>query len=348
MGTIRRRREGETDRQPDERRASMSRCVCLVFGCAFGAVACAPPSPSDGTGSGSGTISGDPTVLVGTFRVQLIAPVPATATEPTVPGFTSVLGRVYDGPTPSPIQWREAAVAGDCTLLVPAVPFCNPQCGGSAQCVAENLCQPYPTAQSVGTVSATGLRTSTGATEFSMEPIANAYQAPETLPYPAFSEGGAVTFVATGGSSIPALTLLARGVAPLDLLTDPIVLADEEPLTLSWTPAGPEGVSTIHVKLDISHHGGVKGKIECDGDDSGSLTLPATLLSQLKALGVAGFPTIVVTRAATGSATIPFGRVDLVISSEVERAVEIPGLVSCTGDADCESGQTCQTDRVCR
>jgi hypothetical protein len=246
------------------------------------------------------------------------------------------------------MQWSVAAMAGDCQLLVPSAPFCEPQCGGSAVCVADNVCQPHPTAQPVGTVHVTGLRTSAGATEFSMKPNNNNYQPPETLPYPAFSEGDDLTFAAAGGSFTPAFTLSAKGVAPLDLLSDTIVLADNEPITLSWTPAGQAGISTIHVKLDISHHGGSKGKIECDAQDNGSLTLSAALLTQLKDLGVAGFPTIVVTRGATGSATISAGRVDLLVSSEVETGVEIPGLVSCNRNEDCPPGQTCQIDHVCR
>jgi hypothetical protein len=65
-------------------------------------------------------------------------------------------------------------------------------------------------------------------------------------------------------------------------------------------------------------------------------------------LGVAGFPTVVVTRSATGSTTIAPGRVDLVVSSTIERSVEIAGLTSCTADTDCQPGQTCQSDLTCK
>jgi hypothetical protein len=41
------------------------------------------------------------------------------------------------------------------------------------------------------------------------------------------------------------------------------------------------------------------------------------------------------------------GRVDLVVSSDVERALEIPGLTSCNGDEDCPDGRKCRTDLKC-
>jgi len=49
-----------------------------------------------------------------------------------------------------------------------------------------------------------------------------------------------------------------------------------------------------------------------------------------------------------GSAVIARGRVDLVLSSQVERGVEVPGVVSCNEDADCPGGQRCQPDRRCQ
>ena len=78
------------------------------------------------------------------------------------------------------------------------------------------------------------------------------------------------------------------------------------------------------------------------------LEIPAALLDSLVALGVAGFPTIVLTRSTVGSAVIAAGRVDLLVFSELEQEVEIPGLVSCTDDADCPEGETCGSDLRCR
>jgi hypothetical protein len=263
-------------------------------------------------------------------------------------GTTSVLGKVYDGPTPAAINWIPGTKSGACVLSTPQVPFCDPACGSDV-CVGSGTCQAYPTAKSVGTVSVSGLKTSAGAGAVELLEVANAYQLPggTTLSYPPFAEGDAVRFTSSGGDFAP-LTLEARGIAVLEVTTTSLVVESGKPLALAWKAASMPAATRIHVKLDISHHGGTKGMIECDADDSGSLEIPASMVSELVSLGVAGFPTILVARRAVGSSAIAPGRVELVVTSDVEMAVDIPGVRSCTSDADCESGQTCQADLTCR
>lgn len=303
---------------------------------------------SGGGSTGTGGSSGDPTRLVGAFQVRSL---PATPTEgaPEATGTTSVIGKIYDGPTPSAIVWTVQAEDGGCQLLTPRVPFCSEPCGGSAVCVEDDTCQPYPTAHSVGDVTVTGLKLESGEASFVMKPIANNYQPPAgvRLSYPPADEGQVVRFEASG-DHFSAFTLEARGVSPLELLNDTIRIERNQAVQLEWTPAGQAGISTVHVMLDISHHGGTKGKIECTAEDTGSLELAAPLVTQLLDLGVAGFPSIVVTRKSVGSATIEPGRVELVISSQVERPVEVEGLTSCRDDVDCPDGQRCQSDLSCK
>jgi hypothetical protein len=286
---------------------------------------------------------GDPNTQVGQFLVSLVAPDTSTSTA----GHTSVVGKVNGGATPELVVWETATTDGGCKLLTPRVPFCSTSCGTGA-CIEDETCKSYPTAVSVGTVTAKGLKTAAGDTTFTMDPVANNYQPPAsvTLAYPAFAEGDAISLDATGGT-FSAFTLKATGIAELKLLNDSIALAENQAVNLTWTPPS-SSASKIQVKLDISHHGGTKGKIVCETADSGSLTLPASMLTQLIKLGVAGYPTIVVTRLASGSATISAGRVDLVISSDVEKQVTVSGLTSCTKDTECPDGQKCQTDLTCK
>ncbi len=292
--------------------------------------------PSDGGDDGSDE-------LVGAFQVDLVAPASGN------PGYTQVFGKVFNGPTPSPLVWELTSQDGACRLVAPRVPHCETPCGGTAICVEDNQCQEYPTAIGVGTMHVKGLQTTAGGDEFSMDPIANNYQpVGVTLEYPAFSEGDDITFTADGASPVPGFALAAKGISQLEILNQSISLDDGQAVTLSWNAPAQSGVSTIFVKLDISHHGGTKGMIECDTADTGSLQLKAAMLDRLKALGVSGFPTIVVTRKAVGSAKIPYGRVDLVVGSTLEKEVLIPGLVSCNEDGDCPAGQTCQTDLKCK
>lgn len=297
------------------------------------------------TGGDTGGPTGDPAILVGTFQIELVPPVPAMGDTPETPGKTAVLGKVYDGPTPAQIVWEEALADGDCRLSTPRVPFCSTPCGGSAVCVEDETCEPYPISGSVGTVTVTGVATETGAASFTMDPINNNYQvAGIKLKYPAFAEGDDIG-LAAAGADFQSFSIAARGIAPIDLTTTDFTLTADQPLALAWAPAAD--LSTVHVKLDISHHGGTKGMIECDTADDGALEIPAALISDLLDLGVAGFPSIVIRRDNVGSTTIAAGRVDLVITTRVERFVDIPGLSSCTDDSQCPDEQTCQADLTC-
>jgi hypothetical protein len=215
--------------------------------------------------------------------------------------------------------------------------------------VEDDTCQPYPTAHSAGSVTVTGLNLESGEASLVMTPIANNYQPPAgvKLLYPPADEGATIRLEASG-DYFSAFTLEAKGVSPLELLNDTIPLAADSPVQLEWTPPGQAGISKVNVKLDISHHGGTKGMIECSAEDTGSLELPASLVTQLLDLGVAGFPTIIVARQSVGSTTIAAGRVEAIVSSQIERSVEIAGLTSCNDDSQCPDGQTCQSDLTCQ
>jgi hypothetical protein len=103
----------------------------------------------------------------------------------------------------------------------------------------------------------------------------------------------------------------------------------------------------VHIKIDISHHGGSRGQIECDADDTGALTISAELMTELIKLGVAGFPSVILTRASTDSAKIEVGRVELAVSSKTERIVTVAGYESCTADSDCPDSGVCLPDLTC-
>lgn len=281
--------------------------------------------------------------LVGSFRVELAEPVAPD------PGKTTIVGRVSDGPTPAQIIWEPGTKQGACTIYTPRVPFCSTPCGGSAACVEDDTCQDYPSAGSVGTVTISGLMSEDGRDTLSIDPVADTYQVPVgvTLRYPAFEEGGEVCLEAAG-DVFAGFTLGARGIGELALTSEAIALVEGQPVALTWEAAADPDLSTIRVKLDISHHGGSKGKIECEGADTGSLEIAGPLVTELLGLGVAGFPSIIVTRESSGAAAIDEGRVELVLVSSVERSVEIEGLNSCTETTDCPMGQTCQPDLTCK
>lgn len=299
-------------------------------------------SAAGGAPGSGGSAAGSSTALIGTFQVQLVAANPSTGTAAS----TRLVGKVSDGPTPPQIVWSVADESGDCVLEKPRVPFCDPSCGAGV-CVDDGECQSYPAAKSVGTVTVSGIANSSGAA-FAMEPIAGNYQPPAglTLIYPGFDDDSTIGVSTSGGDFAP-FSIETKGIQPLTIADGAIPIETDKPALLLWTAANDPKASVIHVKLDISHHGGTKGMIQCDTDDDGSLDVPAALVTKLLALGVAGFPTVVVTRRTTGKAQTSRGVVELDVESPVERSVTIPGLVSCNGDEQCPSGQTCQPNLSC-
>ena len=260
-------------------------------------------------------------------------------------GVTSLAGRVNDGPTPVGVEWTPTHQDGACQLLEPSVPFCDPPCGGAALCVHEGVCQAYPRAHSVGTVHVTGIRTHAGANAFDVDPVGNQYQYSDA-PFPGFEDGDPLR-VGTGGGDYDPFTVPGTGITPLDVPATEFTLRAGQPLSVDWAPPPVPGTSTIHVKLDISHHGGSRGAIECDAPDTGHLEVGAGLVRDLLDLGVAGFPTIGIARKTVGSVDIAVGRVDLIVTSDVERPIVVPGVVSCTDDSSCPAGAVCLPDLTC-
>lgn len=312
------------------------------------------PSSSAGAGASAGTsgsgANGDKLAtdaLTGAFTLRLVPESEPSDGSAVVPAQTAFLGAVADGPTPVQNTWKEEQSAVGCKLYTPKSPFCDPSCGSSAVCVDDDQCVPRPTSKSVGTIHLKGVGTS----EVAMNPVGtnNNYQptASTKLPYPPCSEGAEVTLAADGGG-YRAFELKSRCIAPLEF-DGKIKLVKDMPLALKWKAPGDSKVARMLIRLDISHHGGSRGKIECDVEDSGSLELPATMISKLLDLGVAGYPTIILTRtAAGGTSSGEPKQVTFNVVESVERAVEIDGLISCTDDTDCPSGKTCQTDLTCK
>ncbi len=306
----------------------------------------APKDLPDEDGASDATTDGPVDVVdfdgVGTFQLELAPP------RGDDPGEAAILGAVLDGPTPGTVVWERASTEGDCALLTPRVPFCDPGCDSSEACVEDDVCQAYPTSIEVGTVVVEGVETTAGETSFSMEPVAGYYQpaADIDLAWPPFTEGDTVTFTASGNATSPPFTMTAHGIAPLAVTSETITFADGESVEVEWAPGAEPDRTRMHVSVNISYHAGTKGMISCETPDSGVLELSGAMLDELKALGISGWPIIVFSRSAP-SETDPTVAVDLLIESSVTRNVEIPGLISCNTDADCPEGQTCQFDFQC-
>lgn len=282
---------------------------------------------------GGGPTNPTPTApTFGAFQVTLIAD----------GAYTSVVGKMYDGPYPPNMFFEEIAASGSCRLYKRIFPFCDPACGGQGACVQGDSCQPYPSAVNIGTVTMSGLKTNDGKTSFSMNPINYIYQF-TSLAFPPCNEGDPITLSAAGSSSVSEFTLNIKCISPLTLLNDTIKMIDGQPINLRWTPPTVTGISTIFVLIDISYHGGTKAKIECNVEDNGSLTIPAVLLDSLKTFGIAGYPKLEISRLATSTDTS--AKAKIVIESKVNKILSIPGIINCGETVDCPEGQTCEALR---
>lgn len=307
--------------------------------------ACSSDPASAGTaagGAGSGAEGGETSGAhsagggSGNSGAALHGSVVVTLRQPAdSDNYTTVIGRFFEGAQPNILALEARREQGACTLFVPHAPFCSTPCA-PAVCTADEVCTAYPAARGVGTLTLKGL----GA-PLELEPSSSmmVYQSP-SLSFPPCEPGAPVTATAAG------VSLSAECIAPLALTgPDPIPIVKDMPLHLSWLPAAPAARSRLHVKLDVSHHGGSKGEIDCDVADSGELEIAASLVTELLGLGLAGFPTINLNRVAAGAdAANP--NVTLVLSSDVTRAVDT-GVVSCLDDDACAKGQICQKSGIC-
>jgi hypothetical protein len=265
--------------------------------------------------------------LRGTFLVSFVE---AAAVSMT-PAFAVVSGKIYDGVVPPAQRLKLDRQEGACQLFKPDTPFCDPPCAGGAVCVDDGVCRAFPKLRSVGVVRVSGL----GAEELALEPVVPAspdYQS-AALPHPPCAEGDAVRLRAD------AFEIETTCIAPLELTSAaPIPVRRGQPVALAWkAPADAAGRVSVH--LDVAHHGGKKGEIDCDVADTGAFELPAALVTALLDLGIAGGPTITVTRERRATAAAEPG-VALAVSSSLERAVDT-GFRDCSEAMPCPAGQTC-------
>ncbi len=312
-------------------------------GCSGGGAKSASDATADTMRAMDAGMTGGSAGIVGSFVVSLVEETSGT------PAHAAISGAVKDRADPITAPLVPIATDGACTLSTPHLPFCATPCG-SAACVADNTCASYGASQDVGTATLTGVAKQTGDPPLLLTNVNNAYLAvaDQTPAYPPFAEGDDVSVQATGGAAGP-FSIHAKGIAPLVLASSEALTIDKtKDFTVTWAAAGPGATSTIHLLMDLSHHGGLKGEIDCDAADAGTLTISSALVTQLLDLGVAGYPSFKLTRRSVGSTVTSLGVIDLELSQALTRYVQIPGLVSCTVDTDCPTGQTCQGDQRCK
>ncbi len=274
----------------------------------------------------------DAAQAVGGFRIRLSS------------RFTGVDGDVKNGIDPTLVP-EEIASEGGCTLYRPPALFCDPMCSNEEKCSADG-CVPSPRTQNVGTVTIEGLATSP--IEMAPRPPGFAYTNPGSLPNPGFMPGDDIVLWTSGGAFEP-FALRGRGSAGLALTGVMPTVESGMPLEIEWVaPETLDDSVQLLVKLDIARHGGTPASIQCTAPDTGSFTIPESLVTQLIDLGFSGFPAVDLIRRSVDSTMVEgLGCVELTVESSAYLDVLIPGVISCDERRPCPDDRVCQMDNTC-
>ncbi|SRR6266540_1722850 len=255
--------------------------------------------------------------------------------------YATFTAQFFDAPTPPPQYPTELKQQqGGCELRTPV--FCDPSCATGTYCSNSKQCVTRPSPIGVGTIHVDGLSGMSLALD--PTPPMNNYSGPTLQPFPPCAEGADVSMQSEK------VTAAIKCAIALSLTSQvPIPVTSGQPMHVTWTPPSVANISRIKVELEISHHGGYKGEIDCDVADTGSFDVPAPLITALVNLGRAGFPTVKVTRISSKSpAGEPGAR--LAMQSLVEVAVDT-GVQSCgiAGAPPCPTGTTCDDNlKICQ
>jgi hypothetical protein len=250
--------------------------------------------------------------------------------------YASVAGAVADGVVPTDVL-TELLTEGDCTIWRRENPFCDPGCDPGYTCDLSGECVPYPTNQAVGTVTISGLLG-----DVAMEPVEpGATYFDTSLPNPPW-DPGVVATLRSGGGAHDAFTL--HGVTPETMAIEDAdwLLVPGEDLTVTWAPAAEGARTSVELGLRIDQHGLTPSTLRCIFPDTGTGTVPASVLDALIDVGLTGFPNGILTRQSIDSTDLSGGGcAELRLQSSQLAEVEIEGYTPCRRDEDCPDGQEC-------
>lgn len=310
-----------------------------------------------GSGSGSGGSSGSGTggsnpggaapykpcaadMELGAFTIELKHADAASGAA----AYSQVTGGIRDGVRPDSI-WVPQTVAGsgsECKLMVGPSNSCPTACNSTQVCKG-NACVAAPVTKSIGEVTFSGLvvpvkmtPTKTGSGSVVYSGLIDSKTA-----FPPYTVGAALGMTAAG-EDYPGFTLAGVGIQPIDAVAGQTLnVAKDQPLTIKWVAPSGAGAGRIQLIMDIAHHGGVAAEIHCDLPDTGSVTIPAPLMTALLDKGAFGFPMVSLARVSTDSKTVGPGCLEFNVAASVDLPLTVAGVVSCTTDAECTAPQVC-------
>jgi hypothetical protein len=196
------------------------------------------------------------------------------------PTWYDLKGALFDEPT---VEFHEEAErSGLCRLLTYDGGSCGAPCEGGSFC-AGGECVTPPDSVSAGTLTITGVT----AAPIVVEPDSsgNYWASVEAV----IALGDRVRAV-TAGAEVPAFDVEACPVTAPEAIGEWSELlgarAPGEDVTLTWSNPDPGARIYLRMTTGIGTHGGISPvEVECEGPDTGSLTLPGAYLDALYAEG---------------------------------------------------------------
>jgi hypothetical protein len=282
----------------------------LAIGCGGGGGA---PDGAPGDAGPAGDASGPPI-----FDSPPVSILVAEAVWGSGVPYGDVRATAYDQPQSF---HTEIAREGACRLLAYRASACDPACDYDQWCTADGECVAWPTVQSAGRITLSGLATPVTLSFFGSYYRVDQYPLPGEL----FDPGDPISASAPG-ADVAGFTVTAAGVAPATLAmtgeqSDELHLYDGDDVTVSWSPADPAARVRLELLSPNQSHGMPSNWIlQCDAPDLGSLVIPRELVEsvpeqpRLEACVSVDCPPSTFLRYRRG--TTSGGQVELLIASE--------------------------------
>ncbi len=257
-----------------------------------------------------------------------------------VQGYTVVDGLLREAVTLG--QWpRVQSESGDCRLLVPRNPFCDPNCRPGEYCddTGETaVCRPMPAGRDAGRVLLRGL-----SRRLELKALSPSYNYSYTqLPSPGFTPGQ-VVHLYTAGGFFGSFELYGVGMDSLGAQPEKVVISRGSEMRLAWTPGSFDRARVV-MEISVDQHGLEPMTLACSFADTGEGVVPAAVVDALLDAGVSGFPVGRLQRRSEDSVILDGGCADFVVSSVRPLQVEVAGHTPCLRDEDCTPPQLCDTD----
>jgi hypothetical protein len=110
---------------------------------------------------------------------------------------------------------------------------------------------------------------------------------------------------------------------------------------VTWDAPAADARTRALLRLSIDQHGTTPVTLVCDFADTGVGEIPQTVIDELVAAGISGFPNGTLTRRTVDRQEVSDGCMEFQVALPVQQDVRVSGHIPCNVPMDCPLGQTC-------